>query len=91
MAARYKTSEEFGAAVRAALERTGLSEREVARRSKGEISNALVNNMAHGRMTSPDRLVFFALAIGDDPNDWLTLGGYLHFRYVAGREPSQEG
>ena len=72
--------EEFGAAVRDAMDSRGFSTRDVSKRSGGKISPTSVLMMRDGKLVGPELVAEFALAVQDDPNRFLRIAR-LPFRY----------
>jgi len=78
--ARYSNS--LPELVRAALQRKGLSARDVARMSESKISHMTINEMMRGVVPSPRKVAVFAITIGEHPDVFLEAAGEP-FRYVG--------
>lgn len=73
-------SDEFGALVRQAL--VGVSDREVARRSRGAVSHYTIGQMRAGLVPYAELIIAFARALDRDPNPFLDAAGKHDIRAV---------
>lgn len=71
--ARY--DDHFQSLVSAWLEESGLSDREVARRSRGAVSYYTVGQMRKGEVPHAEYIIAFARAVNRDPNELLRAAG----------------
>lgn len=71
--ARY--DDRFMELVTAWLRQSGLSDREVARRSRGAVSHYTVGQMRRGEVPNAELIIAFAQALERDPNELLRAAG----------------